>query len=41
MKLSMHGFQPLLVDVRVYLRGGNISVAEHFLYDSQVRSVAE
>jgi hypothetical protein len=41
MKLSMDGFQPLLIDVRVNLRRGNICVPEHFLDDAQVSAVSE
>ena len=41
MKLSMDGFQPLLIDVRVNLRRGNICVPQHFLDDAQVSAVAE
>ena len=41
MKLPVHGFQPLLVYVRVNLRRRNIGVAKHFLDDSQVRAIAE
>jgi hypothetical protein len=41
MKLSMDGFQPLLIDVRVNLRRGNICVPEHFLDDAQVGAVSE
>jgi hypothetical protein len=40
MKLPMHSFQPLLIDMRVNLRGRNICVAEHFLDDAQVGAVA-
>ena len=41
MKLPMHGFKPLLIDMRIDLRGGNIGVAQHFLDDPQVRAVPE
>ena len=37
----MDGFQPLLIDVRVNLRRGNICVPEHFLDDAQVSAVSE
>ncbi len=41
MKLPMHSFKPLLVDMRVNLRRGNVRVPEHFLYDPQIGSVPE
>ena len=41
MELMMHRFQPLLIHVRVNLRGRNIRVAEHLLDDAQVRAVPE
>ena len=41
MKLSMHGFKPLLVDMRIDLRGGNIGVAQHLLDDPQIGAVPE
>ena len=41
MKLSMHRFQTLLIDVRINLRRRNIGVAEHLLNDAQVRAVAQ
>ena len=41
MKLSMHSFEPLLVDMRIDLRGGNIGVAEHLLNDPQIGAVPE
>jgi hypothetical protein len=34
----MHGLEAVPGDVRVDLRGGNIGVAEKFLYDAQVRA---
>ena len=37
----MDGFQPLLIDVRVNLRRGNICVPQHFLDDAQVSAVSE
>jgi hypothetical protein len=40
MKLSVHGFEPLLIDMRVNLRRRNIRVAEHFLDNAQVGAVA-
>jgi hypothetical protein len=39
MKLSMHGFQPLLVDVRINLGRRNVRVPEHFLDDPQIGAV--
>src|SRR6476620_6686447 len=41
MKLPMHGFKPLLIDMRIDLRGGNIGVAQHFLDDPQISAVAK
>ena len=41
MKLPMYGFEPLLIDVRIDLRGRNVRVPEHFLDDAQVGAVAE
>ena len=41
MKLSMHSLEPLLIDMRVNLRGRNIRVAEHFLDNAQVGAVAK
>jgi hypothetical protein len=41
MKLSVHGFEPLLIDMRVNLRRRNIRVAEHFLDNAQVGAVAK
>src|SRR5437899_5792611 len=41
MKLSMHRFQTLLIDVGINLRRRNIGVAEHLLNDAQVRAVAQ
>ena len=40
-KLSMDGFQPLLIDMGIYLRCRNIRVPEHFLDDAQVGAVSE
>ena len=39
MKLPMHGFKPLLIDMRVDLRRGNIGVAQHLLNDPQIGAV--
>jgi len=41
MKLPMHSFKPLLIDMRIDLGGGNIGVAQHFLDDSQIGAVPE
>jgi hypothetical protein len=41
MKLCVHGFEPLLVHVRVDLRGGDVAVAQQFLDDAQVGSAAD
>ena len=40
-KLPVHGFEPLLVHVRVNLRRRNIGVTEHLLDDSQIRTVSQ
>ena len=37
----MHSFKPLLIDVRIDLRSGNIGVAQHFLDDPQIGAVPE
>ena len=41
MKSSMHGFEPLLINVGVNLRRRNIGVAEHFLDNAQIGAVAQ
>ena len=41
MELSMDGFEPILIDVRVNLGRGNIGVTQHFLDDAQVGAVTE
>ena len=41
MKLSVYGLKPLLIDMGVNLRCGNIRVAEHFLDDAQVGAVPQ
>ena len=41
MKLAVHGFQSLLIDVRIDLRCRNVGVAEHFLDDAQIGAVAQ
>ncbi len=40
MKLPMHGLEPLLIDMRVNLRGGYVRVTEHFLDNAQVGAIA-
>jgi hypothetical protein len=41
MKLVMHRFQPLLIDMRINLRCRDIGVTEHFLNDAEVGAVAQ
>jgi hypothetical protein len=41
MKLTVHSFQSLLVDMRIDLGCGNIGVPEHFLDDAQIGAVPE
>ena len=41
MKLTMYGFQSLLIDVRIDLRCRNVGVAEHFLDDAQIGAVPQ
>ena len=41
MELSMYRFEPLLIDVGVNLRCGDIGVAEHVLDDAQIGAVTE
>ena len=41
MKLPVHGFQPLLVHVRINLRRRNIGVAQHFLDNAKIGAVPE
>ena len=41
MKLSMHGFQSLLIDMGIDLRCRNVGVAEHFLDDAQIRAIPQ
>jgi len=41
MKLPMHSFQSLLIDVRIDLRRRDIGVAEHFLDDAQICAVPQ
>src|SRR5262249_477766 len=40
-KLPMHSFEPLLIDMSVNLRRRNVGVAQHFLNNSQIRTVSE
>ena len=37
----MHGFQTLLIDMRINLGRGNIGMTEHFLNDAQIGAIAE
>jgi len=37
----MHGFKALLIDVRVDLRGRNISMSKHLLDNPQIGAVPE
>ena len=39
MKLPVHSFQPLLIDMRIDLRGGNIRMPQHLLDDPQIGAV--
>jgi hypothetical protein len=41
MKLPMHSFQSLLIDMRIDLRRRNIGVAEHFLDDPKIGAVPQ
>ena len=41
MKLAMHGFQSLLIDVGVDLGRRNVGVAEHFLNDAKIGAVPQ
>jgi hypothetical protein len=41
MKLAMHSFQSLLIDMGIDLRRRNVSVPEHFLDDAQIGTVPE
>lgn len=40
-KLPMHSFKPLLIDMRIDLRRGNVGVAQHLLDDPQIGAVPE
>jgi len=37
----MHSFKPLLIDMRIDLRCGNIGVAEHLLNNPQIGAIAQ
>ncbi len=37
----MHSFKPLLIDMRIDLRGRNIGVAQHLLDNPQIGAVSE
>jgi hypothetical protein len=41
MKLPVHSFQSLLIDMRIDLGRGNIGMPEHFLDDAQIGAVPE
>ena len=41
MKLPMHSFQPLLIDMRIDLCRRNIGVTQHFLNNSQIGAVPQ
>ena len=41
MKLAMHGFQSLLIDVCINLRRRNVGVTKHFLDDTQIGTVPQ
>jgi hypothetical protein len=41
MKLSMHRLQPLLIDVRINLRGRDVGVPKHLLNDAQIGAIAQ
>lgn len=38
-KLPVHSFEPLLIDMSVNLRRRNIGMAQHFLNNPQIRAV--
>ena len=40
-KLPMHRFQPLLIDMSIHLRCRNIRVPQHFLDDAEVGAISE
>lgn len=37
----MHSLKPLLIDMRINLRGRNIRVAKHFLYNAQISAIPQ
>ena len=41
MKLPMHRFKPLLINMRVNLRCRNVRMTEHFLDNAQIGAVPE
>ena len=41
MKLAMHSFQALLIDMGIHLRRRYVRVAQHLLNNSKIRAVAE
>ena len=41
MKLPMHSFKPLLIDMRIDLRRRNIGVAEHLLNNPQIGAIPQ
>ena len=41
MKLTMHGFQSLLIDMGIDLGRRYVRVAQHLLDDSKIRAIAE
>ena len=41
MELSVHRFQPLLIDMGVDLSRRNVGVPEHLLNDAQIGAVAQ
>ena len=40
-KLPVHSFEPLLIDMSVNLRRRNIGMTQHFLNNPQIRTVSE
>src|SRR5271170_1003169 len=41
MMFPMHGLEPVLIHVRVNLRGADVVVAQKFLHDAKVRAAAD
>ena len=41
MKTVMDGIQPLLFQMRVNLRGGDVRMSQHLLDDAEVRAVLQ